>query len=56
MLGKLRHVMNQHLKAALVGTVEINEAFFGGTRPGVRGRSTTGKVLGPNTVEITKRS
>lgn len=55
MLGKLRQVMNQDQKAPLVGTVEIDEAFFGGPRPGVAGRGALGKVLVAGAVEITKR-
>lgn len=52
-LGKLRQVMDQDQKAPLVGTVEIDEAFFGGPRPGVRGRGAAGKVLIAGAVEIT---
>lgn len=53
MLGKLRQLMDQAEKAPLVGRVEVDEAFLGGPRQGVRGRGALGKALVAGAVEIT---
>lgn len=55
MLGKLRQAMDQAERSALRGRVEVDETFFGGPRPGVRGRGALGKVLVAGAVEILPR-
>jgi transposase-like protein len=44
-LHKLRRVMVRPGRDLLSGTVEVDETFIGGTRPGKRGRGAEGKAL-----------
>lgn len=53
MLAKFRHVMSSSESAPLSGRVEVDESFFGGHRPGVRGRGALGKMLVAGAIEIT---
>lgn len=51
-LHKLRSAMVRPNRDRLSGTVEVDEAFIGGYRPGKRGRGAEGKVLVLVAVEI----
>ena len=51
-LHKLRRAMINPDRDKLSGTVEVDEAFFGGFRKGKRGRGSENKVLGAIAVEI----
>jgi transposase-like protein/ribosomal protein L37AE/L43A len=51
-LHKLRKAMINPDRDRLSGTVEVDEAFFGGFRKGKRGRGSENKVLGAIAVEI----
>ena len=44
-LHKLRHAMVRPGRDRLSGCVEVDETFYGGEEPGVRGRQTEGKSL-----------
>lgn len=55
MLGKLRQVMTTAESEPLTGRVEVDETFFGGPRPGVRGRGAAGKSLVAGAIELTDR-
>jgi len=44
-LHRLRRAMVRPGRDRLAGTVEVDETFFGGPRPGKRGRGAAGKVL-----------
>lgn len=55
MLGRLRQVMSASESDPLTGRVEVDEAFFGGPRPGFAGRGAAGKTLVAGAVEITER-
>ena len=52
MLARLRQVMSSGGEP-LRGRVEVDESFFGGHRPGVRGRGALGKTLVAGAVELT---
>lgn len=45
LLGKLRAAMVRPGRDRLSGTVEVDEVFIGGVRPGIGGRGAAGKVL-----------
>lgn len=45
MLHRLRHAMAHDGKARLHGTVEVDETFVGGPRPGRRGRGAANKTI-----------
>lgn len=51
MLHRYRTVMVRPGRERLTGEVEVDEAFLGGPRPGVRGRGALGKVLIGGAVE-----
>lgn len=51
MLHRFRSVMVLPGRDRLRGLVEVDEAFFGGPEPGVRGRGALGKVLVAGAVE-----
>lgn len=53
MLAKYRQVMTSSESAVLTGRVEVDESFFGGHRPGIRGRGALGKTLVAGAIEIT---
>ncbi len=53
MLGKLRQAMAPEPGAKLTGTVEVDETFIGGPRPGVAGRGALGKTLVAGAIEYT---
>ena len=44
-LHKLRRAMVRPGRDRLAGTVEVDEVYIGGERPGKRGRGATGKTL-----------
>jgi len=44
-LHKLRRAMVRPGRDCLSGTVEVDETFIGGEKPGKRGRGATGKIL-----------
>jgi transposase-like protein len=50
-LHKLRRAMVRPGRDNLTGTVQIDETYFGGPRPGHRGRGADGKTLGLLAVE-----
>ncbi|MFT4136624.1 IS1595 family transposase [Microbacterium sp.] len=50
-LAKYRSVMTQTSGGLLEGVVEIDEAFFGGPRPGSPGRGAKGKTLVAGAIE-----
>lgn len=52
MLAKLRQVMASSESDLLTGRVEVDESFFGGHRPGVRGRGALGKTLVIGAIEV----
>jgi transposase-like protein len=52
MLHRFRTAMVRPGRDHLVGTVEVDETFLGGPRPGKRGRGAAGKVLVAVAVEI----
>lgn len=54
MLGRLRQVMSTAESAPLTGTVEVDETFIGGPRPGVAGRGARGKTLVAGAIELTE--
>lgn len=54
MLHRFRAAMVRPGRDHLVGTVEVDETFIGGVRPGKRGRGAAGKVLVAVAVEILK--
>lgn len=54
MLHRLRGAMVRHGRDRLVGEVEVDETFFGGVRPGKRGRGAAGKVIVVVAVEVRK--
>lgn len=45
LLGKMRGAMIRPHRERLSGTVEVDEVFLGGVKPGKRGRGALGKVL-----------
>jgi len=45
LLHKIRRAMVRHGRECLRGTLEIDEIYVGGEKPGKRGRGATGKVL-----------
>jgi transposase-like protein len=45
LLGKIRTAMVREGRERLSGTVEVDEVFIGGIKPGIRGRGALGKVL-----------
>lgn len=45
MLHKLRTAMSGEGRDRLTGRVEVDEAFYGGFRPGLRGRDPDGKIV-----------
>jgi len=53
-LHKLRCAMVRQGRDRLSGTVEGDETYIGGEKPGKRGRGTAGKVLVAVMVEVTK--
>ena len=55
MLAKIRQVMAQAEARPLSGRVEVDEAFFGGPRPGARGRGANGKTMVAGAVELPER-
>jgi transposase-like protein len=50
-LGKIRGAMVRSGRERLKGTVEVDEVFLGGVKPGKRGRGAFGKTLVLVTVE-----
>lgn len=52
MMSKLRQVMSAKDSEPLSGQVEVDETFFGGPRPGVRGRGAAGKTLVVGAIEV----
>lgn len=55
MLARLRQVMGAAESTRLSGTVEVDETFIGGPRPGKAGRGALGKTLVAGAIEITPR-
>ena len=51
-LHKLRHAMVRPGRDRLSGTVEVDETYIGGRKPGKRGRGASGKVLVVVAVEV----
>ncbi|MDN5825519.1 MAG: IS1595 family transposase [Micrococcaceae bacterium] len=54
LLAKLRSVMGAADAEPLSGRVEVDETFFGGPRPGVRGRGALGKTLVAGAIELSE--
>jgi transposase-like protein len=52
MLHKLRAAMVRADRSKLIGTVEVDETFIGGKKPGPSGRGAAGKVLVVGAAEI----
>lgn len=52
MLAKLRQVMSSAGSERLCGRVEVDETFFGGPKPGAKGRGALGKVLVAGAIEV----
>lgn len=52
MMSNLRQVMSAKDSEPLSGQVEIDETFFAGPRPGVRGRGAAGKTLVVGAIEV----
>jgi len=53
-LHKLRHAMVRPGRERLSGTVDVDETYIGGEKPGKRGRGAAGKVLVVVMVEVTE--
>ncbi len=56
MLARFRQVMSTARSSPLQGTVEIDETFLGGPKPGKSGRGALGKTLVAGAIEITPDS
>jgi transposase-like protein len=52
MLHRFRTAMVRPGRDRLVGTVEVDETYIGGTKPGKRGRGAAGKALAAVAVEL----
>lgn len=52
MMSKLRQIMSAKDSEPLSGQVEVDETFFGGPKPGVRGRGAKGKTLVIGAIEV----
>lgn len=51
-MSKLRQVMSAQNSEPLSGQVEVDETFFGGPKPGIRGRGAKGKTLVIGAIEV----
>ena len=55
MLHKLRAAMVRGDRSRLSGTIQVDETYIGGEKPGLRGRGASGKVIVVGAAEIRNR-